>query len=107
MNQQASKSMLLNNERRSGSSVLTVIFTVALSLLMLTSSAWGQAQLTVDNVIGMHNSKLPPQVIITTLKSSGATFNLSLSDIKKLKTAGVPQEIIDVMSGGSQQNAPQ
>ena len=74
---------------------------VALLSVAALSSAWGQA-LTVDNVIGMHNSKLPAQVIITTLKSSGATFNLSLADLKKLKQAGVAQEVIDVMRGGAQ-----
>jgi TolA-binding protein len=105
MNQLASKSALLKNDLRSSSLMLAVICAVALSVFSLSSSAWGQAQLTVDNVIGMHNSKLPPQVIITTLKSSGAKFNLSLSDIKKLKKAGVPQDIIDMMSGGAQQGS--
>ncbi len=66
-----------------------------LVVLTLTASvAWG---LTVDNVIGMHQAKLPPSVIIQTLKSSGAEFNLSLADMKKLKSAGVPQQVIDAM----------
>jgi TolA-binding protein len=71
---------------------LAVSLLVALTLT--ASVAWG---LTVDNVIGMHQAKLPPSVIIQTLKSSGAEFNLSLADMKKLKSAGVPEQVIDAM----------
>jgi tetratricopeptide (TPR) repeat protein len=54
--------------------------------------------LTVDNIIGMHSAKLPPEAIIATIKSTGATFNLTKDDLKRLKTAGVPQSVIDAMS---------
>lgn len=79
----------------------------ALVLITLTASlAWG---LTVDNVIGMHQAKLPPSVIIQTLKSSGSEFNLSLAELKRLKTAGVPQEVIDAMmsKGGAASPEPE
>ena len=77
---------------------------VALLLSLTVSVAWG---LTLDNVIGMHQAKLPPSVIIQTLKSSGSTFTLSLGDVKKLKAAGVPQEVIDVMMSSGQGASPE
>jgi len=54
--------------------------------------------LTVDNIIGMHSAKLPPEAIVATIKSTGATFNLTKEDLKRLKDAGVPQAVIDAMS---------
>lgn len=73
------------------------------SLTMMTSVAWG---LTVDNVIGMYQAKVPASVIIQTLKSAGASSNLSLADVKRLKKAGVPQEVIDAMMPSKASAAP-
>ncbi len=65
-----------------------------LALSLLASNAFG---ITPDNVIQMHKSGLPAEVIVQTLQSTGSTFNLSVSDVKKLREAGVPANVIDVM----------
>ena len=56
--------------RRLGSSLLAGLLTLALA-----ASAWA---ITVDNVIQMHKSGLPAQVIVQTIQSTGSTFTLSL-----------------------------
>ena len=68
-------------------------------IAFITCSLWASAVfgITVDNIITMHESKLPSNIIVQTIKSSGVTFNLTLKDIKRLKDAGVPQEVIDAM----------
>ena len=43
----------------------------------------------------MHKAGLPPQVIVQTIRSTGSTFKLAVSDAKRLKKAGVPQEVVD------------
>ena len=65
--------------------------------------------ITLDQVIQMHKSGLPPQVIVQTLQSTGTTFKLSVSDVKRLKRSGVPQNVIDVMTsaGGAAAPAPE
>ncbi|MAD61767.1 MAG: hypothetical protein CMH49_09715 [Myxococcales bacterium] len=84
----------------------TRAFYVALviSFSMITSIAWG---LTVDNVIGMHQAKVPASVIIQTLQSAGASSNLSLADVKRLKKAGVPQNVIDAMMPSKSSTSPE
>lgn len=61
----------------------------------LATAAWA---ITPENVIQMHKSGLPAQVIIQTIQSTGSTFNLSVDDVKALKAAGVPQPVIDSMT---------
>ena len=85
-------------------SVYSFMLVFVFSCSLLASVAWG---ITVDNVIGMHQAKLPASVIIQTLKSSGASFNLSLADVKRLKTAGVAQEVIDTMMPASTSATPE
>ena len=77
---------------------------LVVSLSMITSIAWA---LTVDNVIGMHQAKVPASVIIQTLKSAGASSNLSLADVKRLKKAGVPQNVIDAMMPSKSSASPE
>jgi hypothetical protein len=62
--------------------------------LLLAVPAWA---ITVDNVIQMHKSGLPPTVIIQTLQSTGSSFNLTVDDLKKLEQAGVPKAVIEAM----------
>ena len=53
-------------------------------IAFITLSLWASTVfgITVDNIITMHESKLPPNIIVQTIKSSGVTFNLTLKDIK-------------------------
>ncbi|MEZ4475116.1 MAG: hypothetical protein R3F60_30865 [bacterium] len=84
-----------SRRRRLGSSLLAGLLTLALA-----ASAWA---ITVDNVIQMHKSGLPAQVIVQTIQSTGSTFTLSPADMQKLEAAGVSKEVMEVMmaSGGA------
>ncbi|MFN3199871.1 MAG: tetratricopeptide repeat protein [Bradymonadia bacterium] len=64
--------------------------------------------ISVDNVISMHQSGLPPDVIMQTLKSTNSSFNLTTDDLAKLEKAGVPKQVIEAMmtAGGSGDVAP-
>jgi tetratricopeptide (TPR) repeat protein len=64
----------------------------------LATAAWA---ITPENVIQMHKSGLPAQVIIQTIQSTGSTFNLSVDDVKALNAAGVPQPVIDAMTASA------
>ncbi len=79
--------------------------------LVITALAllWSQAlwALTVDNVIQMHKSGLPADVILQTIKASGAAFKLTLADTENLKKAGVSQSVIDGMLATTKSVAPE
>lgn len=81
------------------------LLAAAVTLLMATS-AWG---ITVDNVIQMHKSGLPAQVIVQTIQSTGSAFSLTPVEMKKLEEAGVPKEVVEVMmaAGGGAAPAPE
>ncbi len=78
-------------------------FGVRLATSLLAFSLWaGNAfGITPENVIQMHKSGLPPEVIVQTLQSTGSTFQLSVNDLKQLKAAGVPESVISTMVGSS------
>ncbi|MCB9521827.1 MAG: hypothetical protein H6702_00425 [Myxococcales bacterium] len=71
---------------------------VALVAVAFSAQAWA---ITVDNVVQMHKSGLPPAVIIQTIQSTGSTFNLSAADKKALEDAGVPADVVQAMSGSA------
>ena len=73
------------------------IVSATLALLM-ASSAWA---ITIDNVIQMHQSKLPAAVIVQTIQSTGSTFILTPADKKRLEAAGVDKAVIDAMLASS------
>jgi hypothetical protein len=54
--------------------------------------------LTIDQVIQMVAAKLPDDIIISTIRSSGSKFDLSPEALIKLKTAGVSDAVIRVMT---------
>ena len=64
------------------------------------------ADMTVEQVIGMHKAGLPAALIKQTIQSTGAKFSLSVSDVKKLKKAGVAQSVIDAMSSTGSSGHP-
>lgn len=88
----------------------TRLRSVTLSILLTLLSASPAYAITVDNVIQMHKSGLPSQVIIQTLQSTNASFNLTVQDLKSLEAAGVPKDVIESMmkaGGGSAAPAPE
>ena len=76
-----------------------------MAVALMTSTAHA-AEMTVDQVISMHKAGLPPALIKQTIQSTGAKFSLSVSDVKKLKKAGVAQSVIDSMTQSSGSAAP-
>ena len=80
--------------------ILPALSTGLLALVLSMSTAQA-ADLTVDQVVQMHKANLPASVIVSTIQSTGAKFNLSVSDVKRLKKEGVPQSVIDVMTQSS------
>jgi len=85
--------------------LLRAIAAIFMAVALMTSTAHA-ADMTVDQVIGMHNAGLPPALIKQTIQSTGAKFSLSVSDVKKLKKAGVAQSVIDSMTQSSGSAAP-
>jgi hypothetical protein len=85
--------------------ILSCVLSAGLSLVMVPGLA-SAAGLTVDQIIQMHKAGLPGAVITQTIQSTGATFNLSVSDVKKLKKAGVSSGVIDAMTASAVSAAP-
>jgi hypothetical protein len=73
--------------------------------MLWSQSVW--ANITLDNIIGMHKAGLPADVIIQTIKSSNVTFTLSLADKKNLEQAGVSKAVIDAMLATSKSASPE
>jgi hypothetical protein len=72
------------------------------ALLLLLSSAlasFAQGMLTNDSVIKMWKGGVGEQVILTTIKSSPASFTTSPDDLLALKAAGVTDKIMEAMIG--------
>ena len=90
--------MLNISLHRAAARPLKVVCITLIFCFMLVGGPVLAAGLTVDQVIGMHQANLPPSVILQTIQSTGATFKLSVSDVKRLKKAGVPQSVIDRMT---------
>jgi hypothetical protein len=66
----------------------------------LAKQGGGSAQaagLTIDQIIKMAQVKIPDDVIIATIKKSGAKYVLSPEELIKLKTAGVSDQVIRSM----------
>lgn len=57
-----------------------------------------QATLTIDQIIQMVAAKLPDDLIITTIRNSGSTFDLNPDVLIRLKTAGVSDTVLRAMS---------
>jgi len=72
------------------------------ALLLLLSSAlasFAQGMLTNDSVIKMWKGGVGEAVILTTIKSSPASFTTSPDDLLALKAAGVTDKIMEAMIG--------
>ncbi|MBS0621012.1 MAG: hypothetical protein JSS61_06100 [Verrucomicrobia bacterium] len=54
-------------------------------------------QLSLDDIIRMHNAGITDDKIIGTIDSTGSVYHLTTSDIQELKDAGVSQHVIDHM----------
>ena len=56
------------------------------------------AAVTIDQIIQMVGAKLPDDLIITTIRNSGSTFDLNPDILIRLKTAGVSDAVLRSMS---------
>ena len=63
------------------------------------------AKLSNDDVIKMHKAGLPESVIVSTIKASGDSFELSAMDIIGLHKAGVPAKVIEAMMASKKSSA--
>lgn len=78
---------------------------VGVMLVLFSLGTALSVNVTVDDVIKLHQEGISPEVIKTFIKSSGQKFQLSAEDILKMKKAGVPEDIIQLMlqqSGGTE-----
>jgi hypothetical protein len=90
--------------------VKRIVFTTLMAMLLATS-AWA---FSTKDVIEMHKAGLADSLIMMKIAYSGMRFHLGASDIRKLKEAGVSDEVISEMlrtegagenSGGNGQSA--
>lgn len=73
-----------------------VLFLLLLGIFLPIAFAQTQT-LTNDDVIRMVNAQLSDQLIIATLKASNTSFDTSPSAMQQLRSAGVPQAVLDAM----------
>jgi len=64
------------------------------------------ALITVNDVIGLHKAGMAPWGIMKTLYVKKATFKLGLEDLRRLKDAGVPDQVIRHMLQSGTAPAP-
>ena len=65
--------------------------------LVVVTAAQGTATLTNDDVVKMVRAQLAPGIIVTTIDSSSAKFDVSPAGLIALKDAGVPDNLIQAM----------
>ena len=68
-----------------------------LMALVVVAAAQGTATLTNDDVLKMVRAQLAPGIIVTTIESSSAKFDVSPTGLIALKEAGVPENLIQAM----------
>ena len=92
-------------ERRSsdaGSRIRRNIWSIsALALILVASGALCRAQttatLTNDDVVKMVRAQLATDIILTTIETSNAKFDVTPAGLIALKEAGVPDQIVQAM----------
>jgi hypothetical protein len=65
--------------------------------IAVVAAAQGTATLTNDDVIKMVRARLGENIIVTTIESSSARFDVSPAGLIALKDAGVPDSLIQAM----------
>lgn len=70
--------------------------------IMLSAAIAFAVTATVDDIIKLHREGLSVDIIKAFINSSGQKFELSAEDILRMKKAGVPEEIIELMIKTSQ-----
>jgi len=75
--------------------------TLLVTLTLMLALATPAFAITVENVISMHQSGLPAQVIVQTIQSTGSKFDLTVQNLAALETAGVPANVIEAMMAAS------
>ena len=68
-----------------------------LAALVVVTAAQGTATLTNDDVVKMVRAQLASGIIVTTIESSSAKFDVSPAGLIALKDAGVPENLIQAM----------
>jgi len=53
---------------------------------------------TIDSIVATHQAGRAPADIIAWIEASGATFDLDLNEVVRLRSAGVPSEVIAAMA---------
>ena len=74
--------------------------------LFASAPSMAKTGLTVDQIIAMHKAGVPANIIEQNIKMTGATYRLTVKDLKKLKRAKVPSKIVSLMKGKGGGSAP-
>ena len=77
--------------------LLLNVFVAALALMWITAAC----ALSKDDIINMKSVGVPDSIIISTIQSSDAVFNLSAEDIIELKKGGISDTVIEAMQSTS------
>lgn len=83
--------------------LLTAAFGLCAALLPLQARA---EELSVDDVIALHEASLGDDLILAKLGQEGRTFDLSVEQMLALKEAGVSTAVIQRMLGAGAESAP-
>jgi len=91
-----------------GKGVLLILTAI---MLLPTGFTFGQAassSLTVEDIVGLLQAKLPEQVIIAKVRANGKPFNLSTPELVKLRNAGAGELLMIAMldPGGASSTMP-
>jgi tetratricopeptide (TPR) repeat protein len=73
------------------------VFVAAIALPWITAAC----ALSKDDIINMKSVGVPDSIIISTIQSSDAVFNLSAEDIIELKKAGISDTVVEAMQSTS------
>src|SRR5438128_2029964 len=83
--------------------IRTVLAVAALAMVIITPAVRAQTEvLTNDEVVAMLKAGLSPTVIVNKIRTSKTKFNLSTSELIRLKQAGLDDEILQAMQGTSE-----
>jgi hypothetical protein len=83
-----------------------IVLCVTLGMLLQAQNSPPRRPLTIEDVIRQVKSGISEEIIVTNIKKSGKSFDLSTEEILELKRSGVSEAVIKIMVDPSQPYSP-
>ncbi len=74
-----------------------------LAILLISSAAWAQDSLTVDDIVSFKEAGASDEEIMKEVRDKKAVFDLSPQDVKRLQAAGISENLVSFLKSTRRQ----